>query len=294
MLSRRNKSSSDKQSSNSASSSIPNSKTTTSINQQLNNSTSVNSKSSSSLKFINPNSITTCDSNKLIKNEKENSTEYVASPVDYSQVSYTLPSNNMPLRSRSTSESSSSHTAQFVQAKGFQNLSKAKQQLLNSQSYNANLVSNSSSNHILSNESIQSVDDDNDEKDSDYFMTTPNAVQPLTSACTIKEEDYLVVDESSFVQLSPPYDRTLSNASTVQLNSSSNKLETIKPSDLKLVSTTGPLAAKLIQQSSIENAQHYKQIHTQYYSPVNSSFVELPDPVFEELNENDQVYEYIN
>ena len=130
----RNKSASDKQPMNATNSlSISQSNTSTSINQL--SSTAPNSKSSCSLKF-NPTSIHkligSSDSHGKLKADKESSTEYVASTIAYTSVAYTLPSSH--LRSRSTSESSSSQGALLAQ-KGFQNLCKAKQ-LLNSQSSN--------------------------------------------------------------------------------------------------------------------------------------------------------------
>lgn len=96
MFSRQNKSSlSDKTAVNPAS--ISQSNTNASINQ-LNNST--NKSSSNSLKFNNQKTIN-CD-NKL-KNDKENSTEYISSPV-YTSVACSLLANSLPIRSRSTSE----------------------------------------------------------------------------------------------------------------------------------------------------------------------------------------------
>jgi len=306
----RNKSLSDKTSSQlSSSTPISHSKTTTSISQQTPSSSNPvsgsNSKSSKSLKFLSNNFfLNSCDSNKIIKNEKEkekeSSTEYVASPVAYSTVAYTLPNNNnktsMPFsRSRSTSESSTSQTVQVAHAKGLQNLFKNKQQqsINNSQQLSSNNKACSPTNQVLSNESINENDD---EKDSDYYMITPVCTQENSApaaALSIKEEEYLIVDDSSFIQSSsPPIIRTLSNASTVQLNNHNTKLENIKSSDLKLVPTTSSLAAKLSKQSSIETAQplHCKaQNHPQYYSPVNS-FVDLP---VGELNETEQVDEYI-
>lgn len=263
-LSKRNKSLSDKQNQPNLSSSLNSHSKITSINQ--------NSKSSSSLKFSNnlkAMPIPTGDNSKRNKNENENSTEYVVSPVAYSSVF--LGNNNVPMRSRSTSESSTAHSAQ----RGFQSLFRPKKPL-NHQSSNSNIVSNASSNHVISNESIQSIDS-NEDKDSDYYMSTPNDVQP--SACSIKEEDYLMVDDSSFTQPSPQ--GIPSEESTIQLSSSD---------ELKLVAINDPLANKLVQQSSIENV-HYKYHH---YSPANNGFVELPDPVVEEeSNDCEQVDEYI-
>ena len=132
----RNKSASDKTAINATNSlSISQSNTSSSINQLA---VTPNSKSSCSLKF-NPASlhklIGSSDSASKLKADKESSTEYVASTIAYTSVAYTLPGNHLPLRSRSTSESSSSQGAQLAQSKGFQNLYKAKQ-LLNSQSSN--------------------------------------------------------------------------------------------------------------------------------------------------------------
>lgn len=146
------------------------------------------------------------------------------------------------------------------------------------------LINFYSSSNVLFTESIIN---DEEEEASDYYMTTPTQqidTQPL--ACIDdKDGDYLIVEESSLK------DRTYSNASTMQQPTKSDNIE---KSDLNLVATA-PFV--------IENAQHYKQIHTQYYSPVNNnnnllnnSFVELlSDPVVEELeNENEtEVDEYV-
>lgn len=137
--SRRNKQSvSDKQNvgnqTHSLSTSLSN--TSASINQQSTN--ALNSKSSSSLKLNSGNNIHKFIECEKSKHDKESSTEYVASPIAYVSVAYTLPSNHMPLRSRSTSESSSSQKAALAHLKGFPNFSKAKQ-LLNSQPSNSNL-----------------------------------------------------------------------------------------------------------------------------------------------------------
>lgn len=133
-------------------------------------------------------------------------------------------------------------------------------------------------------------------------MTAPtqlDAQQQHPSAClNNRGGDYLVVDELNAAIQSPRDERTFSNASIIQFN----KLDSIKKSDFKVVQSSSSLAAKLSSSSSasgpgvfvIESAVHgYKPVHTQYYSPINNSFVELPDPVQEELNENDQVDEYI-
>lgn len=126
-------SASDKQAMNAT---ISQSNTSSSINQLSNAAPS--SKSSCSLQKFNPihKLIGSSDSNHKLKPEKEqSSTEYVASTIAYTSVAYTLPSNQLPLRSRSTSESSSSQSAMLAQSKGLQNLYKAKQ-LLNSQASN--------------------------------------------------------------------------------------------------------------------------------------------------------------
>ena len=134
----RNKSSApDKQPVNATNSlSISQSNTSASISQLSNAAPS--SKSSCSLQKFNPVNIHKLigSSDSKLKHDKEQSSnEYVASTIAYTSVAYTLPSNQPPLRSRSTSESSSSQSALLAQSKGLQNLYKAKQ-LLNSQSSN--------------------------------------------------------------------------------------------------------------------------------------------------------------
>ena len=124
-------------------------------------------------------------------------------------------------------------------------------------------------------------------------MTAPtqsDAQQPHPSTrLDEREGDYLMVDEPGAAH-SPP-DAFLNVVPF-------NKLDSINKSDFKVVQTNSSLAAKLASAATspsafvIESAQHvYK--HAQYYSPVNNNFVELPDPVQEELNENDQVDEYL-
>lgn len=134
--------------------------------------------------------------------------------------------------------------------------------------------------------------EDND--GSDYYMVTPTTREPLPSAC-IKEEDYLVVggelSDSCLIETkSPTENKTFSNTSTVDIDHLG------KVDNLTIV-PTGHLASSKLQNSSplsyaLENAQHYKH-NTQYYQPISNSFVELPDSVEEELNENGQIDEYI-
>lgn len=104
----------------SGSQSVSQSNTSSSINQLVN--TTSASKSSCSLKF-NPSAIHkligSSDGKQQKSNDKESSTEYVASTIAYTSVAYTLPGNHLPVRTKSTSESSSSQGALLAQSKGF-------------------------------------------------------------------------------------------------------------------------------------------------------------------------------
>ena len=142
----------------------------------------------------------------------------------------------------------------------------------------------SSTNHILSNESLTNeVLKSNPE--SDYYMTAPtqmDAQQPPV-CLEARENDYLLVDELRGGKQSPREEHNCPGVSSAMLF---NNLD-MQKSEFKVVQSTGSLTTKL------SSATGYKPIHTQYYSPVNSSFVELPDPLEEELNEGEQVDEYI-